>query len=216
MDHTRHSAIFSLLNKSCTIIGAGGIGAITAITLAKMGMSGIRIFDDDTVDDVNLPTQFHKISDVGTRKSQAVLWNARLFSDIENFDAEIGRVTPQTNLSDWLVISAVDSINARKDIWKAVRESKVGWYFDARMASETFQLYTICMDDWKRVAMYEDILNAVNEEDVPDEPCTSKATMFTACVASGLIGAAIRRVVTGNQKSFLVVHDIFRQVLTVI
>jgi len=216
MDHTRHSGIFSLLNKTCTIIGAGGIGAITALTLAKMGMSGIRIFDDDTVDEVNLPTQFHRLSDVGLPKVQAVTGNISQFSDDTSVVTEEVRVTPETDLSDWLVISAVDSINARKDIWKAVRESRVSWYLDARMASETFQLYSIDMDDWKRIAMYDEILDSVNEEDVPEEPCTSKATIFTGCAAAGHIGAAVRRIVTGDQTSFLMVHDIFRQVLTVI
>ena len=50
MNHTRHMGIFQVPSTfSVTLIGAGGIGATTALTLAKMGVRILQIFDDDTV-----------------------------------------------------------------------------------------------------------------------------------------------------------------------
>jgi molybdopterin/thiamine biosynthesis adenylyltransferase len=216
VDHTRHLGIFNLNQRSCTIIGAGGIGAITALTLAKMGMSYVRIFDRDTVDDVNLPTQFHKVSDIGKMKVDAVRENIALFSDETEVIAHHDRVNAETDLVDWIVISAVDSINARKEIWKSISLSNPAWYLDARMASEVFQLYAVPMDDLDRWRAYNDALEALNEEDVPEETCTMKATMFCACVAAGIIGSTVRKIATAKKVPFLLNFDIFNNALTVI
>ena len=216
MNHTRHAGIFNLMGKHATIIGAGGIGAMTALVLAKMGMTMLRVYDDDAVDDVNLATQFHKLSDIGKLKVEALVQTIELFSDDTMVFPLDTRVAEDTDLSDDIVISAVDSITGRQQIWQAVKKSRVSWYLDARMASETFQLYSVNMSSPSVMDAYETALMSLNEEDVPDEVCTSKATFYTASVAAGHIGAAVRRIVMAQPQPLLVVHEIFKNVLTVI
>ena len=72
MDHTRHIGVFNAANYSVVLIGAGGIGALTGITLAKMGIGSLSIYDDDQVDPINLATQFYRLSDVGKDKVLAL------------------------------------------------------------------------------------------------------------------------------------------------
>jgi molybdopterin/thiamine biosynthesis adenylyltransferase len=208
--------IFNLSGRSATVIGAGGVGAITAITLAKMGVTYIQIYDRDTVDDVNIATQFHGVSDVGKPKVKAVKGNISLFSDETEVYAHADRVTADTDLTDWIVISAVDSINARKEIWKAVGLSSAAWYLDARMASEVFQLYAVNLTDDAAIEAYDKALGALNEDDVPEETCTMKATIFCADVAAGLIGATVRKIATDKHVPFLLAFDIFNNALTVL
>jgi tRNA A37 threonylcarbamoyladenosine dehydratase len=207
LDHTRHSGIFSLEGKMATLIGCGGIGALTAIALGKMGLSGLRVIDDDVVNNVNIATQFHKVSDIGLPKVDAVGINVGVFADTW-IHKECARVTPDYDLTDWIVISAVDSIQARKDIWEAVKKSKPMWYIDARMASEKVQMFAVNMRDVKSVESYDVLMKVTREEDIPDEPCTSKATIFCSCMAAGHVCKAVRQIATGLSPKFMVVHDI--------
>jgi molybdopterin/thiamine biosynthesis adenylyltransferase len=211
MDHTRHAGIFNASNLSVSMIGAGGIGAISTIVLAKMGVALIEIWDDDTVDEINIATQFHRVSDIGNNKTSAMHGSIAAYCgpDTEVIST-FGRATKDTNFYSDIVISAVDSINARKDIWEAVKISRPDWYLDARMSSEIFQLFVINMKDEQSVEMYNDQLAQVSEESVSDEPCTSKATIYTAAMAAGHIGRAVRLIATNDfdKLPYLTVHNI--------
>src|SRR5512142_363859 len=145
MDHTRHSAIFDASRLSATVIGAGGIGAATILALAKMGVPFFTIIDDDTVDDVNLPTQLHRLSDLGRPKAEAVADMISEFSDdLVSVETKHQRVDGSQVMIDNIIISCVDSITARQNIWKEVQAGTNQLYLEARMGAEVFQLH--CVD----------------------------------------------------------------------
>ena len=195
MNHLRHIGIFSAEGWQATIIGAGGIGAVTALVLAKMGLD-LTIVDDDTVDDVNLATQFHYRGMVGEAKTVAVgklLYDMADVSSVTIFD----RVT-QENAALFrapIIISAVDSINARKAIWAGLKDQSWLWYIDARMGAETFMRYAVQGDDR---AWYGRLLAAQSEEAVPDLPCSSKATIYCGTFSAGMLGSDVRKIITGE------------------
>lgn len=186
------------------MIGTGGIGAITAITLSKMGIEELHIWDPDIVSEENIATQFltptslgfHKVTDVGNSISE--------FSDETAVKMFVKRVNRDTKLSySPVIVSAVDTINARKEIWEAVK-GKFVWYLDARMSAEEFQLYTVKPgSDW-----YETFIHSLDESDVPELPCTEKATIYTAAMAAGWIGAAVKSYVTDRSFPKILVHNI--------
>jgi molybdopterin/thiamine biosynthesis adenylyltransferase len=195
---------------SVTLIGAGGIGATTALALAKMGVKHIVVWDDDFVSDENIPTQLHRVSDVGDAK--VVGLHETLFTYADSLTVELfqDRVGPSASLRSSLVVSAVDSITARQEIWKALRnENSATWhYLDARMAAEEYQHFLIDMQDSRAVQSYEDKLMAMDENSAPDLPCTGKATFYTAMLAAGHVGTQVRNIVRGEAKSHRLVHDI--------
>ena len=208
MDHTRHIGIFDASQWPVTLIGAGGIGAITAVILAKMGIPEITVFDDDTVDDENLATQFYRIDDLGRPKVTALEQLLHEFADDLDVHARNGRVTPGIKgdmLLNPVIISAVDSINTRKEIWKVVQTLPFLWYLDARMGAENLMLYCVPGSDrgW-----YEKALASQDEDAIEDLPCTQKATIFTASVAGGLIGKTVRQIVTGLEPPRLLFYNI--------
>jgi molybdopterin/thiamine biosynthesis adenylyltransferase len=190
------------------LIGAGGIGALAAITLAKMGVRYLAIHDMDTVDDVNISTQFHRVSDVGTLKVDALSSAISEYAD----DVIVARSPVEIHSSSFLtgalIISAVDSITARQEIWKAVKNSKAFWYLDARMAAEEYQHYLVDLTNSEEMDAYERVMRLVNDEDVPDLPCTAKATIFTADFSAGYIGNTVKQIVNGTAQSHRLVHNI--------
>ena len=213
MDHTRHIGIFDCSMETVTLIGAGGIGALTAVLLAKMGVAEISVWDDDKVDNYNLATQFYRISDLHRPKAHQTKEIIGQFSDETNVMATAELVTPDTNIPPYtsIIISAVDSIHARQDIWQALSKINTwSWYLDARMGAEIFHLY--CVNSNNR-GWYADALMSLAEDQVEEEPCTSKATIYTAAIAAGHIGMTVRDIVTGRTPPPLLVHNIRERIL---
>jgi hypothetical protein len=195
--HIRHSAIFTIPeNEPITIIGCGGLGATTALTLAKMGYRYMTIFDDDVVSPENLATQLHKPSDVGNAKVHALTGILRDFSDDVTVDAVPERVGIYTRFHSPIVISAVDSIKARQEIWQSVLSSKCEWYIEMRMGAEEMNLHSVNMKDPASVKWYDEYITGQDDASIPDAPCTEKATFFCSMVASGFVGSIVRKLKT--------------------
>lgn len=208
MDHTRHMDLFLFPSFfRIVLVGNGGIGAVTALTLSKMGVPDLVLFDDDEVAEINLATQLFRFSDVGNKKPVAVADMITEFSDTR-VDFRTERVGLETDLSGDLVISAVDSIQARKDIWIAVLNSKIkpAWYLDTRMAAEQYQHFAVDMNDPLAIVNYDAKLMGLNESDVTEVVCTAKATFFCAMAAAGCIGSFVKKVLTNSVQSHRLVY----------
>ena len=93
-----------------------------------------------------------------------------------------------------VVISAVDSMSARKQIWQSVRQKpEVKLYVDSRMALQT--LVVCCV----RPGIREDRV-AYSQTLVPDsetiqEPCTNRSIGFTAMMAGSILTSIVKRYV---------------------
>jgi molybdopterin/thiamine biosynthesis adenylyltransferase len=212
VDHTRHLDLFDAHNLDVTLIGAGGIWAITALVLGKMGVGSIQLADNDQVDEVNLATQFHRHSDVGRPKVCAVEDLLQEFAADTFVGTTYARVTRDAQMNCAIVISAVDSIQARKDIWEAVKNGHVLYYLDARMAAEEFHLYTVSMKG--DITWYDEMLAAESDETALQEACTRKATIYTAAFSAGHIGNTLKQIAVRDLPPRRVIHNIRTNFLT--
>ena len=212
IDYTRQYDIISpevLDDYHVTLVGAGGIGAATGLALAKLGVQWMDIYDFDRVDDVNIPTQLHKVSDIGRPKVVALANLMKEFSDEIKGEAHPHAMASDTFIGNPVVISAVDSIAARKEIWDATYNSQgVEWYLDARMGAETFQLYTVHLEDVDTVEPYQNMLRNLHDDDIPDAPCTARATIYTAFIAAGHIAHQVKRIAMEEDVPSVLIHDI--------
>ncbi len=217
MDHTRHIAIFDAAPLSISLVGAGGIGAMTALMLAKMGVGDLVIYDGDVISPENLPTQLHRLETEGEPKVDALAKTLALFSDdtrVYPVDGDV--VINGEPLGGKIVISGVDSIAARKVIWDRVRAGHAAWYLDARMSAEEFHLYAVDLNDPLKVAKYEKMISAEDDSRIAEIACTQKATFYCAAMASGHIGSAVRKIATAHKPAYYVVHNIFHDKLMVL
>jgi molybdopterin/thiamine biosynthesis adenylyltransferase len=210
MDHIRHSGLFNASDLSATLVGCGGIGAAAAIALAKMGLRRLNLYDEDTVEVENIATQFHPISGVGRLKVEVLRDTLKEFSDETSMITHPIRVVPGMLLHDFIVISAVDSIQARQDIFNTL---DCRWYIDARMAAEEFHLFVVDMHDCQ---WYQNLLFAESDNQVPDLPCTSKATIYCGMLAAAEVAAAIKAIAIDEARGSYIVYNIRKQRLTVL
>jgi hypothetical protein len=206
-NHIRHSGLFAPLELPVRLIGTGGIGSLTAVMLAKMSDGDVMVYDDDTVDEINIATQFYRTEDIGRNKVIAITELSNQFSDTVQFFPVPERYPSSRQNPAWMVISAVDSIISRKLIWQElIRLTGWKWYLDARMGAEKFELYCISRED---IQWYSSLLSRQHDELIPDEPCTAKATFYTAAFAAGHIGKTIRKILACEKPPVWLSHDIY-------
>lgn len=175
------------------VIGAGAIGSFTVLALAKMGFSQIKVFDFDKIEVENMNCQFYRFSDIGKHK---VLALQELVKDFTNVEIEAVADKYEGGQLPGIVISAVDSMAVRKMIWDNHKELafQTKFIIDPRMGAETAMLYTMSPTDEADVASYDATL--YSDEDAMSERCTAKATMYTACMLSGLVAKSVKDIVT--------------------
>jgi molybdopterin/thiamine biosynthesis adenylyltransferase len=197
VDRTRTCGIYTANNWAATIIGVGGIGGVTAITLAKMGLNELVLVDGDTVDDVNIGTQFFNIKDIGFPKAEVLAGHIEDLADdveVETLSLFVDTDIPYSMVSNPILISAVDSIAARQSIWKVIEGQPWTWYIDTRMGAEELLIYCVSRDNY---AWYADMLAGQDDASVPDLPCTSRATFYCGMGAAACVGEIVRKIVTG-------------------
>lgn len=183
----------SILPTPVTVIGAGAIGSFTVLNLAKMGFSDITVWDFDSVDEVNLSSQFYRRSDIGKPKVEAL---RDLVRDFTGTEIKAVNQKYESGVFNGVVISAVDSMAVRKTIWENHYLKSFGTriVIDPRMSAEFAALYCanpLSADDHAR---YSKTLHS--DENSVQERCTAKATMYTVGMISGFVSRVMRDVLS--------------------
>jgi molybdopterin-synthase adenylyltransferase len=178
------------------IIGAGAIGSHAALSLAKMGMSDITVWDFDDVSIENMNSQGYRFKDIGQPKVTALL------NIIHDYTNVIITTVPRAfeekdavNLKG-IVVVAVDSMKARSMIYEAIKATgwAVKYIIDPRMSAEFYLQYTInpFRDDDKKT--YDKTL--YTDEQAVSERCTAKSTIYTATLAAGMVVKTVKDIIT--------------------
>ena len=197
------------------LVGAGGIGAITALNLAKMGVRQLTVWDADTVSSENIATQLHPVSGIGNLKTDMLKETLEYFSDEILMDPIAERLGLGVKL-DYpfdLFVSAVDSITARQDIWNVVAANQARFYLDMRMAALEYQHFFLAMNDQGSIERYQAQLMSMKEDDIPEVACTEKATFFTASAAAGHAGTVLYKILRNKARSHRLVHYIADEII---
>lgn len=190
-----------------TVIGAGGIGSAVALVLSKMGVDvkKMTIYDPDTVAEHNLPNQMFLAEHLNLPKVEA------LKSVIERFVGEAPVVHQEaitgTELLTGVVIAAVDSIEARKAIWEALRlNARCPLYIDARMGGLAGVIYSIRPHNPDDVELYESSLHEASS--AVEEPCTARAIIFNTWLVAALVANQIRKYIVKEPFSRVISFDL--------
>jgi len=119
-----------------TVVGAGGLGSITAPQLAALGVKFLRIIDQDVVELSNLQRQLlYRNKDIGKSKAKV----AKIFLEELNPDVEIEAIEENiikknahiaTDSVDF-VVDAVDRFTPRFALNRACLEENIPYLFGA-------------------------------------------------------------------------------------
>lgn len=84
-----------LENSTVAVCGLGGLGSHIAVSLARAGVGRLILIDFDRVDITNLHRQQYKASQVGMKKTKALLENIKEISPYVEMIFHDCRVTPE-------------------------------------------------------------------------------------------------------------------------
>lgn len=190
--YIRQTAIIdpAKLTQKIAIIGAGSIGGWTALCLGKLGCQDITIFDFDNVELHNAGSQIYKASDEGDSKVDALASRLSFLLE-EPIKTEKIKWTKEVDLKNFdIVIAAVDNITARKEIFEHLQGADL-LYIDARMASNSIEIYTTQM---KYPIGFKNYYKTLFEEaDTLPIPCSERAVVYNVFIVAGLIGDLIAK-----------------------
>lgn len=115
-------------SKQITICGGGALGSHLADTLARQGVTDMRVIDMDRVEEHNINTQVYGESDIGAQKAQALM--NRLFNDT---GIEIDAVAKELNAGNakkllkgsGLVVDTFDNSESRQIVYDFCQENGI-------------------------------------------------------------------------------------------
>jgi hypothetical protein len=192
MDYTRQRAWFdpSAINAAATIVGCGGIGSFAAFALAKLGVQTLKLVDFDTVDEHNVPNQLFALDQLGELKVSALADSISSATGVHpiGISAPLQDGIPRLPI----VVSALDSMAARTELWEQVRyRLDVKLFLDGRLGGEHVVLYSVDPSNPTDVAGYEATLHS--DADGEDLPCTARSIIDVGFAVGSLITRAVRR-----------------------
>lgn len=186
-DYWRQLDLFSpekFGNKEVHIIGVGATGSWIALTLAKMGVQNIHLWDFDEVESHNLPNQCFRLKDVGRPKvdalAEVIMENTGIKAMAHNT-----AVTGETNLKG-IVFLLVDSMDVRKDIWTGAIKFKLAVEFmvETRMAIDNGRVYAIRPSNPGDIKTWEETL--YSDEEAEESPCSNRAISPTVSLIASI------------------------------
>lgn len=155
------------------IIGCGAVGSNAAILAAKMGFTRFQIWDDDIVQDYNLPNQAYLPEDIDIPKVDAlekalVQFNPNIIVTKHNrrFTSDLDK-----DLLVGPVLIATDSISSRKDITTAFKFNlNIPLVVEARLIFDAAQIHIVHPTEYSSIQRWERTLHRTDEE-VEEGPC---------------------------------------------
>lgn len=188
VDITRHAEVFSrdaFGNRRIDVIGAGASGSRIVLSLAKLGIENIHVWDFDVVEAHNIANQAFCQTDIGRPKVEALKDLVKAHTGLEiNIHNE--RVDGSQALGD-VVFLLTDTMASRQEIWKKALRYKVATklMIETRMGADEGRVYTINPTKPKQVRGWESTLYG---DDVADTSAcgTSISVGPTAEFISGL------------------------------
>ena len=182
-----------------TLIGSGAVGSFTALSLAKMGVKELTVYDHDGVTEHNLPNQFFRKQDLRHYKVHALGSILEDFSDCKVI--AINRIYTGQSLSDTTIV-ATDTMESRQLVWERFKKQPSAKIFiEARMGAELGRVYTTVKKNGK---LSKEDITFYEKHWYPDSkvkalPCTARTIIYNVLMLSSLICRSYKGIVSGEK-----------------
>jgi molybdopterin/thiamine biosynthesis adenylyltransferase len=197
MNLSRQSLLVLNTNLKIGIVGLGGIGSPTIMTLVKMGYNNIWAWEPDELEEPNVASGMFDSRKIGRPKVEAVQMLTLIASGVklENLTAAEYDINA-TKLDLDILILAVDSFGARDEVYKAflANGSTTRYLIDGRIGGHAMQVYTLDVTDEAAIGNWLEGL----QREAPNLPCGTKATAYICMVVAGSICASVAAIGNGT------------------
>lgn len=184
-------------NLDVTIIGCGSTGSFTALNLAKMGISNIKVIDFDIVEAHNIPNQFFRMKDINKPKVEALKEIIKDFADVE---IEIENIEIKEDYDfditlNSLIVLCVDSMEARKLIYDKVKDFPIK-IIDTRFGGEGYSIHVVDLNNEEEKLKFEKSLKG----EIKETPCGMKGIIYTILSLASEVCNIVKRLDLGESN----------------
>ena len=192
-----------IANSSVTIIGAGSIGSFAAYALVKMGVRDITVYDNDIVEEHNYSNQIYDTNDIGKKKVTCLKKKIKLLTGVEI--KTIFQTYTNQSLKG-IVISAVDSMHSRKQIWDNCKLNYgIELFIDVRVGGQVYRFYVVNPMDPDEIEKYEETL--YSDEETSPLKCTERSIIFNVLSPVSMICNALKNYANNNGHKVEFIFD---------
>lgn len=168
------------------LAGLGGIGSWCALLLSRLDIRYLTLYDDDTVDSVNLAGQFYRKNQIKAYKVSAISTAIHEYSNYYNCNACTKKFDISSAASR-IMICGFDNMTARKVFYrrwlynlnKYPSIANECLFIDGRLSADTFQVLCIKGDDIYNRKRYEEKF-LFDDSEADETICSFKQTSFMA------------------------------------
>ncbi len=180
VDPLRHLSVFSphkFGNRRVDVIGAGATGSRVVLSLAKLGVENLHVWDFDYVEEHNVANQIFGISDIGRLKVEALAEIVKTQTGAE-IQVHAEKVDGSQQLGE-VVFLLTDTMESRREIWTGALKFKLHTQLvvETRMGADSGRVYALNPNKPGHIRAWEGTLYEDSEAEV------------SACGASTSVGA---------------------------
>ena len=192
LDVSRHKELFNpyYFTTPVTIIGAGATGSWLTLSLSKLGIEDITVYDFDKVEEHNIPNQAYNIWDVGSYKLSAL---AEMVKNNTGKEIKIFNTEFINQRIAGIVFLMVDTMETRKQIWNNSIKLKpsVKLLVEPRMGLDVGRIYNINPMDMKHIQKYEETF--YDDDTAEESACGTSLTVISS--ALGITSWCVRQLI---------------------
>lgn len=183
--HAHQEGLFDpRYSRKVVLLGAGSVGSHVAYHLAKMGVTDIEVWDDDTVQSHNVPMSLYGPGDVGRFKVDVL---KELIERLTGTEIVTHRKMYQgESLRNVSVVACVDTMHARKCLWEKLKLCPtVDIFCDTRTAATYIEVLSIAPCNPEDIELYEALL--FSDEKAARQTCGNHGIVYTASRAAQIV-----------------------------
>lgn len=169
VDPLRHLSVFSphaFGPRRVDVVGCGATGSRIVLSLAKLGVENIHVWDFDHVEEHNIPNQAFGVADIGLNKAVALaaLVKAATGTEITVHEEKVDG----TQTLGEVVFLLTDTMKSRKEIWDGALKYKLraNLLIETRMGADSGRVYNLNPNRPGQIKAYEETLYADEEAEV--------------------------------------------------
>ena len=180
-DFSRHMELFNpdTFTDRVVVIGAGATGSWLVLSLARLGIQNITVYDFDIVEEHNIPNQAYGLKHIGMPKVEAL--KERVFEDTGIEIQAYNEKFVNQPLSGY-VFCMVDSMDGRKTIWQTnvMLKPNIKLYIEPRMGLELGRVYNVNPTDMNHIKTYPKTI--YGDENAEVSACGTSLTVITSAL----------------------------------
>lgn len=195
LDYSRHEDVFHPAKwgaQRVDVIGVGATGSKVALSIAKLGVRNLHVWDGDLVEEHNLANQAYRKVDVGRPKATAL---ARIIRDATGTTVTTHGFWAGERTLGRVVFMMADSMAVRKAVFDTIKMNpNVSMVVDSRMGSDRAYLYSYRPGIPETLNAYQDTLFDDDGAHVEVSACgTTISVGPTSDIISGMAAWAFIR-----------------------